>query len=80
MRVYEPGGVGILYTFGRGVSEFFTVEVKRLSFLEWLPLDGWFKMEISPIARLARAKVGDISQRKVTVDFAIPQGVYALID
>jgi hypothetical protein len=35
-------GVGILYTFGRGVSGFFTVEVEWLPFLECLPLDGWF--------------------------------------
>jgi len=73
------GGDGILYTFGRGVSEFFTLVIEWLSFLEWLPLDGWFKMEISPIARLARAKVGHIPPKDNGV-LTTPQGVYALIE
>ena len=79
MRVHERGGVGILYTFGRGVSGFFTLVIEWLHFWNDYPLDGWFTVAISPIARLARAKVGHIPP-KGNGGLATPQGVYALID
>ena len=37
MRVREPGGVGFLYTFGRGVSEFFTLVIDWLHFWNVYP-------------------------------------------
>ena len=63
MRVHVPGGIGILYSFGWGGSEFFTLVIDWLHFWNVYPAARVVQGGNLANRSIGRVKVGHISPK-----------------